>query len=137
MVSWPRNHRCSAPLRWTAPLCALAVLIGGTPVCGQESSFIGSQSCSSTSCHGHTEPRYAAGTLRLQESGLYAQHDPHARAARTLQSAAFQAILNRLSPSEDGTADAKLYAKCAQCHDPEGLTIAKQVGERLTPPTSG
>ena len=113
----------------------LGILLCGASYCaGQDSRLIGSQSCNSATCHGRTEPRGVPGGLGLQEFGLYAQHDPHARAAQTLQSSEFQAILSRFSQREEGAADSQTYAKCAQCHDPEGIAAAQQEGTVLAPP---
>ena len=89
-----------------------------------DSPFVGSQTCNSVSCHGRSEPRRVAGEVRgasLQEFALYEQHDPHARAAKTLTSPEFQAILDRLSEPKDEPSRARVYKQCAQCHDPEGI----------------
>jgi hypothetical protein len=105
-----------------------------------DSKYIGSQSCSSTSCHGRSEPReFAAGLAgaSLREFQLYVRHDPHAQAARTLASSEFHAILGRLSEQGTGLTRAAVYQQCASCHDPEGMAFAKVDNADLAPPEVG
>ena len=113
----------------TAAQCVMiSIAAAGDP------PFVGSQSCNSVSCHGRAEPRRSIREVRgasLQEFVLYERHDPHAKAARTLVSSEFQAILNRLSEPKDGSSRAQVYQQCAQCHDPEG--IADGVGQSSAP----
>jgi hypothetical protein len=105
-------------------LCAAALSELLSIAAAAESSFVSSQTCNSVSCHGRSEPRRVAGEVRgasLQEFVLYQQHDPHARAAKTLASWEFLAIVERLSESKDGPSRERVYQQCAQCHDPEGI----------------
>jgi hypothetical protein len=108
-------------------LCALcaAALSGLLSIAAAaDSPFVGSQTCNSVSCHGHSEPRRVAGIVSgasLQEFVLYQQQDPHARAAKTLASSEFQALLDRLSEAKNGPSRERVYQQCAQCHDPEGI----------------
>jgi Cytochrome c554 and c-prime len=99
-----------------------------------DSAFVGSQSCTSVSCHGRAEPRRVAGGVggaSLQEFVLYERHDPHAQAAKTLASPEYQAILRRLSERKGESSNAEVLRQCAQCHDPEGVAAAGHSGEQL------
>jgi hypothetical protein len=105
-----------------------------------DSKFVGSQSCGSTSCHGRNEPKEFVADLAgasLRGFQLYVRHDPHAKAARTLASPEFHAILSRLSEQRAGDARAAVYQQCAQCHDPEGMAFAKVENADLAPPEIG
>ncbi len=93
-------------------------------VAASETKFVGSQTCNSVSCHGRTEPRRVSGGVNgasLQEFALYERHDPHVKAAKTLASPEFQAIIGKLSERPAGPTRATVYHQCAQCHDPEGM----------------
>jgi hypothetical protein len=105
--------------------------------------FLGSMSCSSTSCHGGaeiwgptglvahqeyvrwigTEARYADGRrgydphARLESSNA----DPHSLAAWRMTQPRFQEVLRKASLRSDGSTDANMYQRCAACHDPLGL----------------
>ena len=105
-----------------------------------DSPFVGSQTCNSVSCHGRTEPRRVSGgggSASLHEFLLYERYDPHARAAKTLVSPEFQAIVDRLSERKEGPSSAEVYRQCAQCHDPEGIVAAEQSSELLVPLETG
>lgn len=105
-----------------------------------DSEYMGSQSCNSTSCHGRGEPRdFAAGLAgaSLREFQLFLRYDPHAKAARTLVSLEFHAILGRLSDKGTGLTSAAVYQQCARCHDPEGIAFANVENGDLAPPEIG
>lgn len=106
---------------WVA---ALGGMVCSNPASAVEGSFVGSQSCNSVSCHGRVEPRrLAAGSsgASLHEFPLYQRHDPHAQAAKTLVSAEFSDIMDRLTKGQDSLTRGQVYRRCAQCHDPEGI----------------
>ncbi|MFM7845212.1 MAG: multiheme c-type cytochrome [Planctomycetota bacterium] len=111
---------------------------GGQPVSGQEAArrwepltsglrdWTGTLSCASASCHGQdaeTVPGITLGGKALhQESTIWEEHDPHARAARILDTAQFRRILTRVSgQDEDAVFDPVVYRQCAACHDPAGI----------------
>ncbi len=99
---------------------------------------IGMLSCASASCHGQTtDDAFPAGTAR-QEATLWLEHDPHAQAARTLNSPEFKRILTLVSSGRDGGPPAaEMYVRCAQCHDPQGLALAgKDTSQLLAMPAS-
>ncbi|MCE9525405.1 MAG: hypothetical protein K8R36_05060 [Planctomycetales bacterium] len=121
---------------WIAVLSIAALGGASSLVIAADSSFIGSQSCNSVSCHGRAEPRRVAGgasTATLHEFALFTKHDPHAAAAKTLVSPEFQAIVSRLSEQKEGSSGAEVYRQCAQCHDPEGIAAAEQSSVPLLP----
>jgi hypothetical protein len=110
--------------------------------------FLGTLSCSSTSCHGGaetwgptglvghheyvrwigTEARYADGRrgydprARLESSNA----DPHALAAWRMTQPRFQEVLRKASLRGDGSSDANMYQRCAACHDPLGLATGSE-----------
>ncbi|HMC10290.1 MAG TPA: hypothetical protein VKH44_03330, partial [Pirellulaceae bacterium] len=100
-------------------------------------------SCTSVSCHGGGGPRYwsgaAVGGEYVHWLGADAKYtegrrhydprarlektigDPHAWAAQRMLEPRFQEVLRRASQREDGSVDASMQQRCAQCHDPLGL----------------
>jgi hypothetical protein len=137
-----------APIRWlssalrvvAAGILMLASLgfIGSTTASAQESArrwtpltsglrdWTGTLSCASASCHGQdpeTVPGITLGGKALhQESTIWEEHDPHARAARILDTVQFRRILTRVSgQDEDAPFDSVVYRQCAACHDPAGI----------------
>jgi hypothetical protein len=85
--------------------------------------YLGSLSCASASCHGRQDEKVSTGSVTRQEYAVWLEHDPHAQAARTLDSPAFQRILSVVSSGRaEGKADPQVYLRCAQCHDPLGAT---------------
>ncbi|MFN0019945.1 MAG: hypothetical protein ACKVP0_16935 [Pirellulaceae bacterium] len=125
---------------WIAVLSIAALGSASSFVTAADSSFVGSQTCNSVSCHGRTEPRRVAGgarTATLHEFALYTRHDPHAAAAKTLVSPEFQAIVGRLTGRKGGIASAEVHQQCAQCHDPEGIASGEKSSELLLPVEPG
>ena len=135
-------------------LCAACfVLCGADPLAAQQAAerpdcwapldrpsakTTGMLSCASASCHGQsTDDAFPAGTAR-QEATLWLEHDPHAQAARTLNSLQFKRILALVSSGrEGGPPSAEIYLRCARCHDPQGLALAgKDAAELMTMPAS-
>ncbi|MCI0361161.1 MAG: hypothetical protein L0211_21995 [Planctomycetaceae bacterium] len=91
--------------------------------------YLGGLSCASASCHGRQEENGQAGSVSRREFIVWLEHDPHARAARTLSGAKFQRILNIVSSGRaDGQPDAAVHLRCAKCHDPEGIRSASEKG---------
>ena len=106
-----------------------AVIAADTPDTSPDvSPYVGTLSCSSVSCHGRTEARRGAGSAARNEFVTWSHFDPHARAAATIASPAFHEILERLGAVRDGAWNLAVYARCAQCHDPQH--------ESLAPPTA-
>jgi hypothetical protein len=95
--------------------------------------LVGNMSCSSVTCHGRLEPQRRFGGDSGQEFVHWMHDDPHAKAARTLQSEWFYQILVKASAihRDDGLPDEKIYRQCAACHDPIGLEVEK---DKLTLP---
>lgn len=123
-------------------VCMLCIGYGYTfsIVEAADSPFVGSQTCNSVSCHGRTEPRRVSGgggSASLHEFLLYERYDPHAKAAKTLVSPEFQAIVHRLSERKEDPSSAEVYRQCAQCHDPEGIVAAGQSSKLLVPLETG
>jgi len=84
--------------------------------------YLGSLSCASSSCHGRQDEAVGIGSVSRREYVLWLEHDPHAQAARTLESEKFWRILRVVSSgSEAGPPDAAVSLRCARCHDPEGV----------------
>ncbi|MGI8978764.1 MAG: hypothetical protein ACR2FY_06030 [Pirellulaceae bacterium] len=122
-------------LRFACMLC-VAQCCTFSIAAAADSPFVGSQACNSVSCHGRAEPRRVSGGgsgASLHEFLLYERHDPHAKAAKTLVSPEFQAIVHRLSERKEGPSSAEVYRQCAQCHDHEGIVAAEHSGEQLLP----
>jgi hypothetical protein len=89
------------------------------------SHYLGALSCASASCHGRQDEEVRTGSVSRQEYIVWLEHDPHAKAARTLEGEKFQRILRVVSSGRaDGQPDAQVYLRCAQCHDPQGVTSA-------------
>jgi hypothetical protein len=87
---------------------------------------LGLLSCASAACHGGQELR-----APRAEFAKWLASDPHARSARTLGSPEFCRILARASSGQDdGPPDPAMFARCAACHDPQGLATAD--GDRVT-----
>lgn len=119
-LSVPSMERCclgqtpaSASGRWPA-------------LANDQRDWMGTLSCASASCHGQdpeTVPGISLGGKWLhQESTIWEEHDPHARAARILDTAEFRRILTRVSgQAEDAPFDPVVYRQCAACHDPAGI----------------
>ena len=141
-------------LNWLRPLAAawIALALGLTsrPLAAREPSavlldqpavkLVGMMSCASASCHGQTvDDAFRTGTAR-QEFSLWLESDPHAKAARTLDSPEFRRILALVSSGrDDGPTAPEVYVRCARCHDPQGLTVAGNVPTALltTPADAG
>ncbi len=85
--------------------------------------LIGNMSCSSVTCHGRQDPLRRMGADNGQEFVHWMHDDPHAKAARTLQSDWFHQILVKASNRPDGQPDPKVYRQCAACHDPMGIAL--------------
>jgi len=84
--------------------------------------YLGALSCASASCHGRQDGDREQGSVSRREFIVWLEHDPHVQAARTLEGAKFQRILNIVSSGRaDGQTDAAVYLRCAKCHDPEGI----------------
>jgi hypothetical protein len=129
-----------------AAVTVCALWLFGLPLAAREptavrldqpaSKMIGMMSCASASCHGQTvDDAFRTGTAR-QEFSLWLESDPHAGAARTLDSPEFRRILALVSSGrEDGPPASEVYVRCAQCHDPQGLTVAgKEPAALMTAP---
>lgn len=91
--------------------------------------MLGSRSCASTSCHGrddggpHVSPRG-------REFAVWLAHDPHARAAQTIQSPRFREILDGVIGEQGAEFRREMELRCAVCHDPVGFEAAKHGVER-------
>src|SRR5262245_38175988 len=92
--------------------------------------FIGTQSCTSASCHRAPHGRNPDSPLG-RESLIWLGADPavrrpladpHALAAQRMREPRFQEVLRRASLREDGTSDPAFGKKCAACHDPQAST---------------
>src|SRR5262245_57717677 len=65
--------------------------------------YLGALSCASASCHARQTDEGQTDPVSRREFLVWLEHDPHARAARTLDSPPFQRILNFVSSGrEDG-----------------------------------
>jgi hypothetical protein len=130
--------------RFTLSLCSGVLVIAGA-LCGgsqgeepagleelprleaSPNRYLGTLSCASTSCHGVQDDAAGQGQAKRQEYALWLAHDPHARAARTLESREFERIVRRVSSGrDDGPAEEAVAARCAKCHDPDGGAQAGQ-----------
>jgi len=84
------------------------------------SKFLGARSCAATACHGGiaADPRYPLS--QRNEYVFWLDHDPHARAHRTLSNERSRSILKRLArPNESGEIQARRLANCLGCHNPQ------------------
>jgi hypothetical protein len=94
--------------------------------------YLGSLSCASTACHGQQDD--PSGPVSRSAYARWLESDPHARAARTLDSEPFQRILRITSSGRaDGASDPLVAARCAKCHDP----LAVPQRDTLAGPTVG
>lgn len=112
--------------------------------------MVGSLSCTSATCHGAVEPAALSGMPHRQEflhwlgaAAVFREGrrhydpratarsfaDPHAHAARRIDSPRYQEIMRRASALEGGRVDPLVAARCARCHDPAGIATAG--GEEL------
>jgi hypothetical protein len=116
--------------------------------------FVGTLSCTSVSCHSRAESRSSqnevSGHAYVLWMGRDAHYrdgrkaydpravlertsgDPHALAAQRILEPRFQEVLGRVSLRADGTQDARVYEKCAVCHDPLAIqsTVTPALSER-------
>ena len=102
---------------------ALAVLACSARPCFAADApprMLGSLSCASASCHGQTSADSATRSPRRQEYHRWLESDPHAGAARTVGGAKFAGLLSALAGS-DTALRTQVYARCAACHDPQGV----------------
>ena len=90
--------------------------------------YVGNLSCNSVNCHGRDQRVRYAGRAYQQAGVVWQRHDPHARAAATLTSEAFQKILKRAGDRGRNPPDAHVYLRCAKCHDPAGIAAAQESG---------
>lgn len=72
--------------------------------------YLGVETCGSSQCHGSPEP-WRNATVLMKERLIWAAHDPHARAWRTLASDAGKRIARNL-----GLTDAQQAPECLMCH---------------------
>jgi hypothetical protein len=86
--------------------------------------MLGSLSCASTSCHGRQSNAARGTSPRGSEYAVWLEHDPHARAARTIQSEKFEKILDGVVGNRDAEVRRETYLRCAACHDPQGYAAA-------------
>src|SRR4029450_13065205 len=118
----------SACVLWVmSPAAAERLALAGEPSAPEElprmmppaDHYLGGLSWARASCHGRQGEGKGRGSVSRREFIVWLEHDPHARAARTLEGAQFRRILNIVSSGRaDGPADAAGYLRCAKCHDP-------------------
>jgi hypothetical protein len=92
------------------------------PLHAPPQQFVGTLSCSSTSCHGRTEP-FHSGRIQRQEYLHFLQSDPHALAGRRLTEPRYLEVLRAATEH-----DSKAASRCVNCHDPLGAAgeLARQ-----------
>lgn len=117
--------------------CALpcAASDRSAPLARPDAKTLGSLSCASASCHGRLSEGPAALSPRRQEYHRWLEHDPHAQAARTVRGEKFANILTALG-GDDADLRTQVYARCAACHDPQGLAAAAQDAVAANPMTA-
>ena len=129
-VRLTRDH----PWRWFTRLVVAVIATHGTAaiaVCGEPlwerlpsptATKVGSLSCASATCHGNADELSPGESIAGHEHTMWVEFDPHAKAATTVQSARYRAVLDtyhRGLPS--GMSVAAAADRCAVCHDPQGL----------------
>ena len=105
--------------RVSSVACLILLVVGNAPAIAESApgKYLGSLSCASTACHGQQDD--SSGPVSRSAYARWLESDPHARAARTLDSEPFQRILRITSSGRaDGASDPLVAARCAKCHDP-------------------
>ncbi len=89
---------------------------------------VGTLSCSSTSCHGNADELEPGESIAGHEHTLWVEFDPHAKAAATLGTARYRAVLDAYHGGlPAGTSRHMAADRCAVCHDPQGLAHDRQL----------
>ncbi len=89
---------------------------------------VGTLSCSSTSCHGNADELAPGEPIAGHEHTLWVEFDPHAKAAATLGTARYRAVLDAYNGGlQTGTNSNTAADRCAVCHDPQGLAHDRQL----------
>jgi hypothetical protein len=82
--------------------------------------FQGARSCAATACHGGIEPDPRFPLSQRNEYSSWLDHDPHARAHRTLSNEKSRIILQRLARANETAEDRdRRLANCFACHNPQ------------------
>ncbi len=105
------SHICSADDCWQ-------------PLGREGAQMLGSRSCASTSCHGRDDSGHQV-SPRGREFAVWLAHDPHSRAAQTIQSPRFREILEGVVGEQGEEFGREMKQRCAACHDPVGFEAAK------------
>jgi len=93
---------------------------GGLLAASGTEKFLGARSCAATACHGGIEPDPRFPLSQRNEYPSWLDHDPHARAHRTLSNEKSRLILQRLArPNEREQDRDRRLENCFGCHNPQ------------------
>jgi hypothetical protein len=114
----------SRKLRCWFGVSAALVVVSCSAQGGGTNQFVGSQSCSSSSCHGGASPKN-------NQNLIWSQQDPHAKSYATLTSARSERLAEALNIKNATTS-----SRCTVCHAPL-TTVPKEMAAVVLDPVEG